>query len=129
MTKGKVRTSVELNPGQSEKLQAIAARLGFETSGTDLGLLDIADPGRIYERPVVVVGSRALAELGLGGEAEGVVSGLGPGQGAVVHFPPGRRLLGGGVAVVGYDATGLLEAASYLSGRYPAVWGHGGPVW
>lgn len=119
------------DPTEAEVASAsnLAARFGFETSATDLGLWDRAGSRAGYQSPVFLVGRGALEASGLGLEAREHMAGLGPGQGALVHLPAGAQFSGGGVAVVGYDASGLLEAAGYLSGRYPGVWDPGGSSW
>ncbi len=115
-------------PSEAEVAAAsnLAARLGFETVSTDLGLIGAAAAGS--DRPVLVVGDRALALTGAA-LVVGVLRGLAPGQGALVHLEPNGTLTEGGVAIVGYDATGLLAAATYLAGRFPAVWSVDGDTW
>ncbi|MCH6579778.1 MAG: hypothetical protein IH802_05385, partial [Nitrospinae bacterium] len=48
---------------------------------------------------------------------------LAPGQGAISFVPEGERVTRGGIRITGYDATGLIAAADFASGRYPNVWG------
>ena len=48
---------------------------------------------------------------------------LAPGQGAISFLPESERFTRGGMRITGYDATGLIAAAEYASGRYPSVWG------
>jgi hypothetical protein len=139
-------------PGGAEVAAAanLAARLGFETASMDLGLTGPAQARGAYPGPVILLGAGAVeaagafggAESSGGGRASGVtgsagqqagarelLAGLAPGQGVVAHLPPGGAFPSGGVAVVGYDATGLLAAAAYLSGRYPGVWAPDGTSW
>ena len=48
---------------------------------------------------------------------------LAPGQGSISFLPESERFTRGGIRITGYDATGLIAAAAYASGRYPSVWG------
>ena len=108
----------------------LGARFGFETSATNLGLAGRAGSPANTTGPVVLVGRGAVAQAGLTGALELGTDHLGPGQGEVVLLPPGS--VGGahgGLALIGYDATGLLAAAGYLSGRFPAVWNTKGSTW
>ncbi|HSR42030.1 MAG TPA: hypothetical protein VLL48_07660, partial [Longimicrobiales bacterium] len=107
----------------------VAARLGFETSASDLALLGRAGSRQVQADPVVLVGTGAVDAQGVPVDGRDLTRGLAPGEGALVHLPAGGGLESGGVAVVGYDATGLLAGAAYLSGRYPSVWGVEGTVW
>ena len=126
------------SPGEAHVTAAanLAARLGYETSAMDLGLvrIDGSGSGR-YDVPVILIGEGA-GEDGAGG-ASGVRGGdggsddplgdrtarLAPGQGAISFLPPDGRFTRGGIRITGYDATGLIAAADYASGRYPSVWG------
>lgn len=120
------------NPTEAEVAAAanLAARFGFETSGTDLGLAGPTGPGETPETPVILVGARALdaAGIGGGGSAE-LLADLAPGQGILSRVLRTRTRTRGGLVVVGYDATGLLAASGYLSGRYPGVWDPEGVTW
>jgi hypothetical protein len=152
-----VDVSILLPPasGEAEVAAAanIAARLGFETGAMNLGLAVPAQARGAYPGPVILVGAGALEAAGVavGAEAPGgargsgvrgapgaagqtagareLLAGLAPGQGVLAHLPPGGAFASSGVAVVGYDATGLLEASAYLSGRYPGVWAPDGTSW
>ncbi len=107
----------------------LAARFGFETSATNLGLVaSAAEPDR-YDVPVLLVGSRAVEEAGAAPGLQGLREELAPGQGMVAHVSPGGAFGMGAVATVGYDATGLLAAGEYLSGRYPGIWAPDGATW
>ncbi len=121
--------SSEPTEGEVAAAANLGARFGYETSATDLGLTGRASSGRVYGSPVVLVGERALTDVGLPGGARGILEGLAPGQGVVSHLPSGATFASGAVAVAGYDATGLLTAAGYLSGRYPGVWAPDGITW
>src|SRR5690606_16848177 len=90
----------------------VAARLGYETSALDLGLLVRDDGGAAFDAPVIVIGGAPPAAAGT----------LAPGQGAILPLPQDGRFRAGGVRITGYDASGLLAAASYFAGRYPNVW-------
>ena len=136
-------------PGEAEVVAAanLAARLGYETVAMDLGLVSSVQPRGAYPGPVILVGAgaaEAAGVVGVGGGsgvigASGVVGqragarelleGLAPGQGVLAYLAPGGVLASGGVLVAGHDATGLLEAADYFSGRYPGVWAPDGTSW
>ena len=110
-------------PGEAHVTAAanLAARLGYETSAMNLGLTETggAGPSR-FDVPVILIGE------GAGGADEppgGPTARLAPGQGAISFLPEGERFTRGGIRITGYDATGLIAAADYASGRYPSVWG------
>jgi len=107
----------------------LAARLGYETSAVNLGMAGEAGVRQRYSSPVVVIGTRAVDAAGLADDSSPLRGGLAPGQGALAYMEPVGMFQGGVVAIAGYDATGLLEASAYLSGRYPAVWAPDGTVW
>ena len=99
----------------------LAARLGYETAAADL------DPVRRrsalptpVEWPVILVGTRL-------GDSEND-PGLAPGEGRVEAVTPNDAYAAGGLRVVGEDASGLLAAANYASGRLPSLWTLGGPT-
>ncbi len=118
-------------PTEAEVVAAanLAARLGYETSGVNLGLVGQAGTEGPFSHPVFLVGTGAIDAAGLADHTDPVKGGLAPGQGALAHFPAMGAFQGGAVAVVGYDATGLLAAAAYLAGRYPEVWAPEGTAW
>jgi len=128
-----VATRILLPPSPTESEVAaaanLAARLGYETSAMDLGLSGTAGTRRRYPEPVILVGIGAVEAAGMADHADPIRGGLAPGQGIVAYLPAVGGLSRGGVALVGYDATGLLSAAEYLSGRYPGVWSPGGTSW
>jgi len=102
----------------------LAARLGYETTAADLEpTVRRSELEMPSERPVVLVGRAGTSETGAlpGGP-------LGPGQGRVAVLPPSDRYRRGGLRITGGDATGLLTAADYASGRLPALWGLDGPT-
>ncbi len=104
----------------------LAARLGFETSATNLDLLESDRARAHWDAPVIVIGDTALlarANAGATGAA------LAPGEGAVSFVPRGDVFRAGAVAIEGGDATGLLAAGDYMAGRYPGIWATQGPVW
>ena len=118
-----VRIVLPATPGEAHVTTAanLAARLGYETSATNLGLseADISNTNR-FDVPVILIGA------GTGGieEAPGDrTADLAPGQGAISFVPEGGRFTRGGIRITGYDATGLIAAADFASGRYPNVWG------
>ena len=126
-----VRLLLPRASGEAEVTAAanVAARLGFETSATDLGLAETVDPGATYDEPVILVGALAMEASGAASELQELREALAPGQGLLLHLPAGERFRTGGVGLLGYDATGLLAAAEYLSSRYPAVWDPEGAGW
>jgi len=107
----------------------LAARLGYETSATNLGLAGRAGTREIHRAPVILVGAGAVDAAGVAGGAAALREGLAPGQGMVAHLPPVGAFRAGALALVGYDASGLLAISAYLSGRYPGVWAPDGVVW
>ena len=119
------------NPGEAEVVAAanVATRFGYETSATELGLVGRAGTREVYRTPVVLIGAGAIDEAGYAGRFGEAVDALGPGQGVLLHLRSDQTFLSGGVAILGYDATGLLAAAGYLSGRYPGVWDPDGLSW
>jgi hypothetical protein len=99
----------------------LAARLGYETAAADLRpTVSASTLGPTPERPVLFVG-RAGPDVPSAPR-------LGPGQGRVAVVPPSDRVRAGGLRVRGGDASGLLAAATYASGRLPALWRLGGPT-
>ena len=126
-----LRILLSPEPTEAEVAAAanLAARFGYETSATDLGLAGRAGDRQVYRSPVFLVGKGALDAAGLTAEFQGALAGLAPGQGVLAHLPVGEAFSSGALAVVGYDATGLLTAAGYLSGRYPGVWAPDGLTW
>jgi hypothetical protein len=108
----------------------VAARLGLESYGTDLDLVlpDTPDAGAAGV-PLILVG-RTLAILAAAGvDATPRLADLAPGEGALTHLAPSEALPAGALWIDGADATGLLAAAEYLTGRYPGMWAPGGPTW
>jgi hypothetical protein len=99
----------------------IAARLGYETSASNLDLA-VFDNQRVttYDVPVVLIGARnaMLSRAALGSAALG----LAPGEGAVAFIGANETFRRGGVAIVAADASGLIAAANNFSSRYPSVW-------
>lgn len=126
-----LRILLGLNPTEAEVAAAanVAARFGYETSATDLGLGGRAGTRQIFQSPVVLIGGGAVDAAGLPGGSARFLEGLAPSQGVLAHVPAGNPFRYGAIVVAGYDATGLLEAAGYLSGRYPGVWAPDGATW
>ncbi len=101
----------------------IAARLGHETSAMNLGLVEFySDETESYEIPVIIVGRQVIQDNRIGGDIDELARQLRPGQGAISVIRPDDRFQKGGVLLIGYDDTGLISAADYFAGRYPAVW-------
>ena len=114
-----VRIVLPASPGEVHLTAAanLAARLGYETSALNLGLAEPegASSNR-FDVPVILIGGAA-------GEDGAGAARLAPGQGAISFLPESERFIRGGISITGYDATGLIAAAEYASGRYPSVWG------
>ncbi|MDZ7771180.1 MAG: M14 family zinc carboxypeptidase [Balneolaceae bacterium] len=112
-------------PSEEQVITAanLAARLGYETTAMDLDLLcSYGSCPEGEERPALLVGDPQAFGLDVDDLSRA------PGQGSVrrvehPHFP------GGAVLVDGYDATGLLAAGNYLSGRYPDLDEPGSGTW
>jgi hypothetical protein len=106
----------------------LAARLGYETAATNLGLVTVGPPAdATFDLPVILIGAHDAL---LARAAVVAPVGLAPGQGAVTFIPAGSVFRAGALLVSGADATGTLAAADYLSGRYPSVWAvRGGQTW
>ena len=112
-----VRIVLPASPDEADVTAAanLAARLGYETSALNLGLAEPEGSGsNRFDVPVILIGAAA-------GEDE--AARLAPGQGAISFMPESERFTRGGMRITGYDATGLIAAADYASGRYPSVWG------
>ena len=118
-----VRILLPATPGEAHVTAAanLAARLGYETSAMNLGLTEAGRAGSSrFDVPVILIG------VGADGVDEAPVdptARLAPGQGAISFLPGGDRFTRGGIRITGYDATGLIAAADYVSGRYPSIWG------
>jgi len=117
------RIVIPSEPAEAEAAAAanVAARLGYETSAANLGLL--TGPAATYDLPVVLIGRRAFDDLASPADA----GELAPGQGSVSWIEPDARFRAGAVLIDGYDASGLLAATDYFAGRYPGVWAVDGP--
>ncbi|MEX2528921.1 MAG: M14 family metallopeptidase [Gemmatimonadota bacterium] len=126
---GRVVVPSEASAAEVAAAANLAARLSFESYATDLDLL--LDAGQAAGGaapgwpggPVIWIGD--LPE----GVGPGMSVDLAPGEGAIQWLHPSSDLPGGGVWINGADATGLLAAADYLSGRHPQVWLTSGSSW
>ena len=110
-------------PGEAHVAAAanLAARLGYETSAMNLGLTETGGAGSSrFDVPVILIGEGAG---GINEPLDDPTARLAPGQGAISFLPEGERFSRGGIRITGYDATGLIAAADYASGRYPSIWG------
>ena len=103
------------SPAELAAAANVGARLGWETSALDLGLLDRDTVGG-WDVPVVLI-------------TRGPTPSLGPGEGAVELIAPDERMRAGGLRLSGGDASGLLAAASYASARLPSLWDVEGATW
>jgi hypothetical protein len=102
----------------------LAARLGYETSASnlDLGVFD-SPRANGFEQPVILIGARNALLSQVGAASTAGIDNLAPGEGAVGFIVPNDRFRRGGIAIAGSDATGLIAVANYFSSRYPSVWG------
>jgi hypothetical protein len=91
----------------------LAARLGYETTAIDPGLVESRPVARVADRPVVLISHEQLDRA----------RGLSPGQGALSVIAPESAYPLGGLALDGDDASGLLAIGAYVAGRYPSIWG------
>lgn len=112
-------------PSEAEVVSAanISARLGYETSSLDFDNNSYdSDEADSYDQPVIIIGSKnkILAKLSDGKDITG--KGLKPGEGEIIFFSPDRFFKQGATIISGYDATGLIAAANYLSAYYPDIW-------
>jgi len=127
-----VRIILRTSPSEAEVVCAanIAARLGYETSAMNLELVEFHSTSRKkYEIPVIIIGGNVVPAESIGGDFGGLIRQLRPGQGAVSVIRPNDYFSEGGVIISGRDASGLLSAAEYFSGRYPSVWKMGGTTY
>jgi len=113
--------------GDAEAATNIAARLGYDTTGLTLPLVvrdsDVAQPASIGVPILVGRTNRFIQSLV---DAKTIdVAALKPGQGLIVAV---ASPLGGGdgLAVVGGDDEGTVNAAVELAARLPRVWGMNG---
>jgi hypothetical protein len=120
-----VRFVLPDTPTEAELVAAanIAARLGFEASAMDLDLIGFdSDRVRRYENPVIVIGARNALRSRMEAADRAVDGRMTPGSGQVSAIQPNAFFREGGMYLSGGDATGLIAASSYLSGRYPQIW-------
>jgi len=113
------------NPSESEIASAanIAARLGYETTSADFNRVGYdSDKNPFYDQPVIIIGSRNRLTNKSDELKNRVGKGLKPGQGDICFFKHDEFFRKGGVAITGYDATGLLASANYFAGRFPEIW-------
>jgi hypothetical protein len=102
----------------------LAARLGYETSASNLDLAVFDSPrANGFEQPVILIGARNALLSQVGAASTAGIDNLAPGEGAVGFIVPNDRFRRGGIAIAGSDATGLIAVANYFSSRYPSVWG------
>src|SRR5580765_4553669 len=113
--------------GDAEAATNIAARLGYDTTGLTLPLVvrdnDVAHPASIGV-PILVGRTNRFIQSLVDAKTLDVAA-LKPGQGliAAVASPLGG---GDGLAVVGGDDDGTVNAAVELAARLPRVWGMNG---
>ncbi len=107
----------------------LAARFGFETSATSLGLVTPLSSLGTPDVPVVFVGAAVAEAAGALASASDLLDGTAPGEGLVLHLPAGSALPAGGIVLAGHDATGLLAVGDYVAGRLPEIWGVEGDGW
>ena len=113
------------NPSESEIASAanIAARLGYETTSADFNRVGYdSDKNPFYDKPVIIIGSRNRLISRTDEFEKNAGKGLKPGQGDICFFKQNGFFRKGGIAITGYDATGLLASANYFAGRFPEIW-------
>jgi len=102
-----------------------AARLGYETSGTDLNLItsasSISIPSQIPLIGIDVI--PGIPETGIKKiSLSTAINGLTPGQGRIRFFSPEEVPYQGFLLITGKDQSGVIAAAHYFAGRYPDLW-------
>jgi hypothetical protein len=111
---------VPANPNAAENTAAanLAARVGYETSALTLPMVIQGAPqavtGCTGNAPNIWVGEGAVPSASAAA-VHGVAGTLGFGEGAVV-------VIEGGIAVIGPDPVGLLNAANAYAQRAPFLW-------
>lgn len=108
---------VPVDPTAAENAAAanLAARLGYETTGLTMPVVENAKEAAAEETgPKTFVGAASIPSSASSGLAS-LVPLLGPGEGGVF-------LAGEDLAVIGADAPGLLAAASDFAARNPYQW-------
>src|SRR5262245_15308268 len=113
--------------GDAEAATNLAARLGYDTTGLTLPLVvrdsDVAQPASIGV-PILVGRTNRFIQSLIDAKTLDI-AGLKPGQGLIVAV---ASPLGGGdgLALVGGDDDGTVNAAVELAARLPRVWGMNG---
>lgn len=105
------------DPSEAEIIAAanIAARIGYESTALDPAIsCSLSRCRGLSDVPVILVGDAAAFGLDLPAARRS------PSQGSVLRVQD-DRFPQGAVLVTGYDATGLLSAAEYLSAIYPLI--------
>jgi len=126
-----VRIILPDTPSEAEIASAanIGARLGYETSALDLDFTGYDSEKReYYDMPVILIGKGNKLLSFVGVKDQGGAGNLGPGQGDVSFFKENAKFRKGGIVLTGYDASGLLAASNYFSGRRENLCGFGQPV-
>src|SRR5436309_1599705 len=87
----------------------VAARLGYETSASnlDLAILDTSKALR-FDLPLIVIGAQNALFARLPSALRGAMAQLAAGEGAILALPANDTFRAGGIVIVGADATGLV---------------------
>lgn len=112
---GHVVVSSEPSAAENAAAANLAARLGYETAGLTMPVVETATDSARQERGAqIFVGSQAMPAEASSGLLP-LVSLLGPGEGGVF-------LSGEDLAVIGADAPGIMAAAADFAARSPYQW-------
>ncbi len=121
------RIIVQLNARPAEIVAAanVAARLGYESSATNLTGVQRVSAAGTYAYAAIVIGGTGTGAT----QAPQSSTTLAPGEGAIRLLPTNARFTQGGVQIDGGDDSGLLTAAGYFASRFPSVWSTKGLSW
>ena len=117
------RIIVPKNPSEIHLVCAanIAARLGYETSGMDLDLVQCRSSlPNASPMPLISIEVPPKTSSKQGRKYYPLL--LAPGQGRIRYDGPESYPEQGVVSLYGADDTGLIAAVNYFAGRYPDLW-------
>jgi len=99
----------------------ILARLGYETSGMNLDLVESRTTmSSSSSIPIISIDLLPRGATEYGDTRGGLY--LAPGQGRIQYYGADVYPDQGSVSILGADDTGLMAATNYLAGRYPDLW-------
>ena len=121
------RIVIPKNPSETHIICAanIAARLGYETSGLDLDLVDNRSSyPSSYSLPIIAIGIPLKITSSRGNKIHRnrITPSLAPGQGRIRYVEPDIYPEHGVVSIQGADDSGLIAASNFFAGRYPDLW-------